>query len=254
MANLLEQIDIKRSPKHIAIIMDGNGRWAKKQGADRTVGHKAGIDALHRTLEAAGQAGVKYVTAYAFSTENWNRPKEEVDTIMGLVCYGVRLETQNLIDRGVRFFTIGDLNGLPEDSRKSLEYCIQATAHCDKVNLILAINYSSRWELVKTAQDLARKAANGEIKPEDINEEMVSKSLTTADFPDPDLLIRTGGEQRISNYLLWQISYSELYFSDTYWPDFGPDDIYKAIIEFQARERRFGKTSAQVQEEAKNIL
>ena len=254
MANLLEQIDIKRSPKHIAIIMDGNGRWAKKQGADRTVGHKAGIDALHRTLEAAEKAGVKYVTAYTFSTENWNRPKEEVDTIMNLICYGVRLETQNLIDRGARLLTIGDLNSLPVASRESLEYCMQATAHCDKVTLILAINYSSRWELIKMAQDLARKATNGEIKPEDINEEMVSKSLTTADFPDPDLLIRTGGEQRISNYLLWQISYSELYFCDTYWPEFGPDDLYKAIIEFQARERRFGKTSAQVQEEAKNIL
>lgn len=254
MANLLEQIDIKRSPKHIAIIMDGNGRWAKKQGADRTVGHKAGIDALHRTLEAAEKAGVKYVTAYTFSTENWNRPKEEVDTIMNLICYGVRLETQNLIDRGARLLTIGDLNSLPDASRESLEYCMQATAHCNKVTLILAINYSSRWELIKMAQDLARKAANGEIKPEDINEEMVSKSLTTADFPDPDLLIRTGGEQRISNYLLWQISYSELYFCDTYWPEFGPDDLYKAIIEFQARERRFGKTSAQVQEEAKNIL
>lgn len=251
MANLLEQIDIARSPKHIAIIMDGNGRWAKKQGADRTVGHKAGIDALHRTLEAAEKAGVKYVTAYTFSTENWNRPKEEVDTIMNLVCYGVRLETQNLIDRGARLLCIGDLNNLPQPSRESLEQCMAATAHCDKVTLILAINYSSRWELVKMAQDLAQKAVNGEIKPEDIDEKMVSNNLTTADFPDPDLLIRTGGEQRISNYLLWQISYSELYFCDTYWPEFGPDDLYKAIIEFQARERRFGKTSAQVQEEAK---
>ena len=251
MAELFDQIDLKRTPKHIAIIMDGNGRWAKKQGADRSVGHKAGIDALHRTLEAAEKAGVKYVTVYAFSTENWNRPKEEVDAIMNLICYGVRLETQNLIDRNSRLRIIGDIESLPQASRESLEYSMKATEHGTNTTLIVAINYSSRWELIKMAKDLAKKAVDGEIKPEEINEEVVCKSLTTADFPDPDLLIRTGGEQRISNYLLWQISYSELYFCDTYWPDFGPEDLYKAIIEYQNRERRFGKTSAQVQEEAK---
>ena len=254
MSELFDQIDLKRTPKHIAIIMDGNGRWAKKQGEDRSVGHKAGIDALHRTLDAAEKAGVKYVTAYAFSTENWNRPKEEVEAIMNLICYGVRLETQNLIDRNARLQIIGDIESLPQASRESLEYSMKATAHCTNTTLIVAINYSSRWELTKMAQDLARKAVNGEVKPEDISEDMICNSLTTAGIPDPDLLIRTGGEQRISNYLLWQISYSELYFCDTYWPEFGPEDLYKAIIEYQNRERRFGKTSAQVQEEQNNIL
>ena len=249
MSNLLEQIDKTRVPKHIAIIMDGNGRWAKQRGLERSEGHKAGLDALHTVLEAAGEAGVKYVTVYTFSTENWNRPQKEVDAIMDLVTYGVRMETPNLIERGARMLTIGDLSRLPQASRESLEYCMKATAHCDKVTLVLALNYSSRWELTKMAQDLAQKAVNGEIRPEDIDADMISSNLTTAAFPDPDLLIRTGGEQRISNYLLWQISYSELYFCDTYWPDFGADDLYKAILEFQNRERRFGKTSAQVQEE-----
>lgn len=251
MSNLLEQIDLSRVPKHIAIIMDGNGRWAKQRGLDRSAGHKAGIDALHRVLEAASDAGVKYVTAYTFSTENWNRPQEEVDAIMNLVIYGVRLETPELIARGARLTVIGDLSQLPQASRESLEWCMQQTAHCDRVTLILALNYSSRWEITKMVQDIARMAVNGEIRPEEISTETVSQHLTTADYPDPDLLIRTGGEQRISNYLLWQISYSELYFCDTYWPEFGADDLFKAIIEFQNRERRFGKTSAQVQEEMK---
>ena len=252
MSNLLEQIDKARVPQHIAIIMDGNGRWAKQRGLDRSAGHKAGVDALHDVLEAAGVAGVKYVTVYTFSTENWNRPQKEVEALMNLVIYGVRMETQNLIDRGVRMLTIGDLSQLPKASRESLEYCMDATAHCDKVTLVLALNYSSRWEITKMVQDLAKKAVNGEINPDDIDAQTISNNLTTAAFPDPDLLIRTGGEQRISNYLLWQISYSELYFCDTFWPDFKADDLYKAILEFQNRERRFGKTSAQVQEENQN--
>lgn len=251
MSDIIEKIDKSRVPQHIAIIMDGNGRWAKQRGLERSEGHKAGLDALHTVLEAAGEVGVKYVTVYTFSTENWNRPQQEVDAIMDLVTYGVRMETPNLIERGARMLTIGDLSRLPQASRESLEYCKKATAHCDKVTLVLALNYSSRWELTEMAKELARKAAKGEIDPEEIDAETISSHLTTADFPDPDLLIRTGGEQRISNYLLWQISYSELYFCDTFWPDFGADDLYKAIVEFQNRERRFGKTSAQVQEETK---
>lgn len=251
MSDIIEKIDKSRVPQHIAIIMDGNGRWAKQRGLERSEGHKAGLDALHTVLEAAGEVGVKYVTVYTFSTENWNRPQQEVDAIMDLVTYGVRMETPNLIERGARMLTIGDLSRLPQASRESLEYCKKATAHCDKVTLVLALNYSSRWELTEMAKELARKAAMGEIDPEEIDAETISSHLTTADFPDPDLLIRTGGEQRISNYLLWQISYSELYFCDTFWPDFGADDLYKAIVEFQNRERRFGKTSAQVQEETK---
>ena len=251
MSDIIEKIDKSRVPQHIAIIMDGNGRWAKQRGLERSEGHKAGLDALHTVLEAAGEVGVKYVTVYTFSTENWNRPQQEVDAIMDLVTYGVRMETPNLIERGARMLTIGDLSRLPQASRESLEYCKKATAHCDKVTLVLALNYSSRWELTEMAKELARKAAKGEIDPEEIDAETISSHLTTADFPDPDLLIRTGGEQRISNYLLWQISYSELYFCDTFWPDFGADDLYKAIVEFQNRERRFGRTSAQVQEETK---
>lgn len=251
MSDIIEKIDKSRVPQHIAIIMDGNGRWAKQRGLERSEGHKAGLDALHTVLEAAGEVGVKYVTVYTFSTENWNRPQQEVDAIMDLVTYGVRMETPNLIERGARMLTIGDLSRLPQASRESLEYCKKATAHCDKVTLVLALNYSSRWELTEMAKELARQAVKGEINPDDINAETISSHLTTADFPDPDLLIRTGGEQRISNYLLWQISYSELYFCDTFWPDFGADDLYKAIVEFQNRERRFGKTSAQVQEETK---
>lgn len=251
MSDIIEKIDKSRVPQHIAIIMDGNGRWAKQRGMERSEGHKAGLDALHTVLEAAGEVGVKYVTVYTFSTENWNRPQQEVDAIMDLVTYGVRMETPNLIERGARMLTIGDLSRLPQASRDSLEYCKKATAHCDKVTLVLALNYSSRWELTEMAKELARKAVKGEINPEDIDAETISSHLTTADFPDPDLLIRTGGEQRISNYLLWQISYSELYFCDTFWPDFGAEDLYKAIVEFQNRERRFGKTSAQVQEETK---
>lgn len=251
MSDIIEKIDKSRVPQHIAIIMDGNGRWAKQRGLERSEGHKAGLDALHTVLEAAGEVGVKYVTVYTFSTENWNRPQQEVDAIMDLVTYGVRMETPNLIERGARMLTIGDLSRLPQASRESLEYCKKATAHCDKVTLVLALNYSSRWELTEMAKELARKAAKGEIDPVEIDAETISSHLTTADFPDPDLLIRTGGEQRISNYLLWQISYSELYFCDTFWPDFGADDLYKAIVEFQNRERRFGKTSAQVQEETK---
>lgn len=251
MSELLDKIDKTRVPKHVAIIMDGNGRWAKQKGLDRSAGHKAGLEALHTVLEAASDAGVEYVTVYTFSTENWNRPQAEVDAIMNLVVYGVSLETPALIERNARLLCIGDLSRLPKKSLESLEYCQKATAHCTKCTLILALNYSSRWEITKAAQDLARKAANGEIKPEDINADMFSQHLTTAAIPDPDLLIRTGGEIRISNYMLWQISYSELYFCDTFWPDFGRDDLYKAIIEYQNRERRFGKTSAQVQEEAK---
>lgn len=251
MSDIIEKIDKSRVPQHIAIIMDGNGRWAKQRGLERSEGHKAGLDALHTVLEAAGEVGVKYVTVYTFSTENWNRPQQEVDAIMDLVTYGVRMETPNLIERGARMLTIGDLSRLPQASRESLEYCKKATAHCDKVTLVLALNYSSRWELTEMAKELARKAAKGEIDPVEIDAETISSHLTTADFPDPDLLIRTGGEQRISNYLLWQISYSELYFCDTFWPDFGADDLYKAIVEFQNRERRFGRTSAQVQEETK---
>lgn len=243
----LEQLDLTRVPQHVAVIMDGNGRWAKAQGEDRSVGHKAGVDALHNTIVACKEAGVKYITAYTFSTENWNRPKEEVDTLMNLIAWSVERETPGMIENGIRLNVIGNMGRLPEFAQNKLRECMEVTKDGQVITLTIALSYSSRWEIVNAAQQLAQQAAEGKIKPEDITEEMFSQSLCTYDLPDPDLLIRTGGEVRISNYLLWQISYSELYFCDTLWPEFGAEDLYEAILSFQNRERRFGKTSAQVQ-------
>lgn len=248
---LLEQIDKTRVPQHVAIIMDGNGRWAKRQGLDRSFGHRAGVDALHNTLEAAKNAGVKYMTVYTFSTENWNRPKEEVDTLMGLICFGVERETPGMIRNGVRLQVVGDLSRLPDDVRARMQKCIDDTAAGKDITLVIALSYSSRWEMTEAVRRLAAEAVAGKIRPDQIDEQMISAHLATASYPDPDLLIRTGGEQRISNYLLWQIAYSELYFTDTYWPDFTPDCLYQAILEYQNRERRFGKTSEQVTAERK---
>ncbi len=235
-------------PQHIAIIMDGNGRWAKRQGLDRSYGHKAGIDALHNTIEAAKNAGVKYLTVYTFSTENWNRPQAEVETLMGLMCFAIERETPGMIQNGVRLQVIGDMSRLPKDVAARMQKCIDETASGTAITLILALSYSSRWEITHMAKQLAAKAAEGLIKPEEITEEVISRHLTTAAYPDPDLLIRTGGEQRISNYLLWQVAYAEFYFTDAYWPDFGEEELLKAISAYQNRERRFGKTSEQIQE------
>lgn len=248
----LEDLDLTRVPKHVAIIMDGNGRWAKAQGMDRSAGHKAGIDSLHKTLEAAKDAGVKYMTVYSFSTENWNRPKEEVDALMNLIAWGLEMETPGMIEKGVRLQVIGDQSGLPEFAAAKLKNSIEQTKDGKDITFILALNYSSRMEIVHTMRKLAQQAANGDLRPEQIDEQLISQSLFTAEYPDPDLLIRTGGELRISNYLLWQISYSEFYFCDTLWPEFGREELYDAILEYQNRERRFGKTSEQVQNEAKN--
>jgi undecaprenyl diphosphate synthase len=243
---LLEQIDKSRVPQHIAIIMDGNGRWAKRQGLDRSFGHRAGIDSLHNTLEAAKAAGVKFVTVYTFSTENWNRPKEEVDLLMGLICFGVERETPGMIRNGVRLEVVGDLSRIPTDVRARMQQCVDDTAGGKDITLVIALSYSARWELTEMARRVAAEAAAGTLNPQEIDEQTVASRLAMAKYPDPDLLIRTGGEQRISNFLLWQIAYSELYFCDTYWPDFTPDCLYKAILDYQSRERRFGKTSEQV--------
>lgn len=245
----LEELDKSRVPQHVAIIMDGNGRWAKRQGMDRSVGHKAGVDALHRTLEAAHMAGIKWLTVYTFSTENWNRPKQEVDTLMNLLAWAVERETEGLIKNGVRLKVVGDMDRLPDTARNKLLGCIANTAQGDKITLVLILSYSSRWEIADTARRLAQQAVEGKIKPEEIDEKLFDQHLLTEGMPDPDLLIRTGGEFRISNYLLWQISYSELYFCDTLWPDFGPEQLFDALLDYQGRERRFGKTSAQVQAE-----
>ncbi len=245
----LEQLDKARMPKHVAIIMDGNGRWAKAQGLDRSAGHKAGIGALHNVLEAAGKAGVKYLTVYTFSTENWNRPKEEVDALMNLVAWGIDQEKEALVKKGVRLIILGDISRMPDFARTKTVECMEATKNGNVINLVVAFNYGSRFEIAGAMQRIAQQVQQGALKIEDISEQTVTDNLLTAGIPDPELLIRTGGEQRISNYLLWQIAYSELYFCNTYWPEFGESDLYDAILDYQGRERRFGKTSAQVQEE-----
>lgn len=247
----LEQLDKTRIPQHVAVIMDGNGRWAKSKGYDRSFGHKAGVDSLHNMMVAAKAAGVRYITVYTFSTENWNRPKQEVDTLMNLIAWGVERETPGMIENGMSLKVIGDLSRLPEFAYNKLMECIDRTKDGKDITLIIALSYSSRWEITNAVKQIAQQAVDGKIKPEEITEEVFSKNLCTCEYPDPDLLIRTGGEIRISNYLLWQISYSELYFCDTLWPDFAAEDLYEAILSYQNRERRFGKTSAQVQAESK---
>ncbi len=233
-------------PVHVAIIMDGNGRWAKQRGLERTEGHVEGVNTVRRVTEIASELGVQYLTLYTFSIENWNRPKSEVDALMNLVVVAIERETPDLIKNNVSLRMIGDEQSLPEFARTRLKKCIADTAHCTGLKLVLALSYSSRWEIVRAVKSLAESALKGAISVDDIDEKMISSSLTTVDIPDPDLLIRTGGEQRISNFLMWQISYSELYFTDKYWPDFSKEDFCEAIADFQNRERRFGKTSEQV--------
>ena len=247
--SLIDNIDRSRVPQHVAIIMDGNGRWAKRQGLDRSFGHQAGVDALHRTLEAAKAIGIKYMTVYTFSTENWNRPQQEVDTLMHLIVWGVERETPGMIANGVRLQVVGDTSRIPAFARERMQKCIDDTAGGKDITLVIALSYSSRWEITEAARTLARRAKDGTLDPDDIDEQMMAGALATRAYPDPDLLIRTGGEYRISNYLLWQIAYSELYFCDTFWPDFGERQLCEAVLDYQGRERRFGKTSAQVQEE-----
>ncbi|MBR4962462.1 MAG: isoprenyl transferase [Muribaculaceae bacterium] len=246
MTSYLQQIDKTRLPKHIAIIMDGNGRWAKAQGFDRSYGHKKGVDSVRVVTEAATEIGIKYLTLYTFSTENWNRPKEEIDALMALMVMAIERETPDLIKNGVRLQAIGNLDRMPEEVRARLNKCISDTAQGTGVTLVLALSYSSRWEIVDAVKKISSKVKNGEMAIEDINEDTITSSLTTSQIPDPDLLIRTGGEERISNFLMWQISYSELYFTSEYWPEFGKESLYKAICNYQSRERRFGKTSEQL--------
>lgn len=243
-----EQIQKERMPQHIAIIMDGNGRWAKKQGLARVFGHKKGVETVHNITEAAAEIGLRYLTLYAFSTENWNRPKEEVDALMNILVDTIRKETPTLMKNNVRLLTIGDTSRLPEDARKKFMQCIEETSVNTGLSLVLALSYSSRWEIVEAMKEVARRAENGEMHADDITEEIASTLMTTNNIPDPDLLIRTSGELRISNFLLWQLAYSELYFTDLSWPEFKEEDFYAAIVDYQHRERRFGKTSEQVTE------
>lgn len=241
-------VDMERIPRHVAIIMDGNGRWAEARGLARSEGHSEGVVSVNHITRVAGEMGVKYLTLYAFSTENWNRPKEEVDALMRLIAWSILRETPELVRNNVRLRLIGDIERLPEEARDCLGKGLEATSECTGLNLILSLSYSSRWELTHAMRELAGKAARGEINPDDISEATISSHLTTSSFPDPDLLIRTGGEHRISNFLLWQIAYSELYFTPVLWPDFREEEFVKAIASFQNRERRFGKTSAQVRQ------
>lgn len=242
--SFLEKIDKNKLPKHVAIIMDGNGRWAKQRNLDRTFGHKAGIDSVRDMIEAAREIGVPYMTLYTFSTENWNRPAEEIDTLMSLMVQSVVNETPDLIKNGIRLTAIGDIDRLPEDAKNALNSCIQDTAHCQGLILVLALSYSSKWEIVRAFNNISKDLQKGILN--EIDETTITNYLTTKNIPDPDLLIRTGGEKRISNFLLWQIAYSELYFTDILWPDFRKESFFEAIVDYQTRERRFGKTSEQI--------
>ena len=242
-----EVLSASHIPSHVAIIMDGNGRWAKQRGLPRTEGHIRGQDALRTTLRAAAKRGIKYLTVYTFSTENWSRPQEEVDALMSILVSAIHAETPQLIAEGVRMRAIGDLSRLPQQAQDSLAESIELTKDGAQITLILALSYSSRDEIRRASQRLAAETAAGRLRPEEITEELISSDLDTAEYPDPDLVIRTGGEERISNYLLWQSAYSELYFSETYWPDFGQEALDEALAAYASRERRFGKTSEQIQ-------
>ena len=246
MDTLKDKIIIDRLPRHIAVIMDGNGRWAKEQGKMRVFGHQHGVDAVRNVTEACAELGVEYLTLYAFSTENWNRSSFEVDALMSLLTQALKTEVKTLNDNNIRLDAVGDLTRIPKLQYNALMSAIENTKDNTRMTLTLCLSYSGRWELTETVKKIARKVKNGELNPEDINEKMVSDNLATSYMPDPELLIRTSGEIRISNFLLWQLAYSELYFTKKYWPDFSKEDLYEAIIDYQSRERRFGKTSEQL--------
>lgn len=246
--SLLQSVDKKKLPLHIAIIMDGNGRWAAQHGKDRIFGHQQGVESVRRVIEAAAEIGIKYLTLYAFSTENWGRPDDEVSALMGIMVQSLNNETDNLIKNKVRLSAIGDLDRLADDVRERLSETIRLTSSSTGLNLVVALSYSSRWEIAEAARKIADETAKGVIKIESVNEILFEKYLSTSGIPDPDLMIRTSGELRISNFLLWQLAYTELYFTEKLWPDFSKEDFYNAIIDFQNRERRFGKTSEQILE------
>ena len=244
--SLIEKIDKNRLPRHVAIIMDGNGRWAKAKGKDRSFGHQEGVVSVRKIMDAVTQLGLKYLTLYTFSTENWNRPEEEVQALMSLLVSAIHRETPDMMKKNVRLTAIGALSRLREDAYNTLQECIDTTSANTGTTLVLALIYSSRWEITSAARQLAQEVLEQKINTNDITEAMVSDHLTTKNIPDPDLLIRTGGEKRISNFLLWQLSYAEFFFTDVFWPDFREEELYEAILYYQQRERRFGKTSEQL--------
>jgi undecaprenyl diphosphate synthase len=244
--DLRSQIDVGRLPKHIAIIMDGNGRWAKEHNMPRVFGHRSGVKAVREATEAAAEIGIDYLTLYAFSTENWRRPKYEVGALMKLLVDTLDKEVKTLNKNNIRLQAIGDIERLPAQTLVALRKGIESTRNNDRMTLVLALNYSSKWEILEATRKIAADACDGIIKPEDIDQEVFGNALSTRGIPDPELLIRTSGESRISNFLLWQIAYSELCFMPVYWPDFDKNKFYEAIIDYQSRERRFGKTSEQL--------
>lgn len=244
--NLFDSIDRSKLPKHIAIIMDGNGRWAKERGEERVYGHYEGVMSVREIVDACGDIGIKYLTLYAFSTENWNRPKAEVDALMELMVNTIKREIIDLRKNNVRIHIIGDFASLPEVCQKEMNEAKEATATNTGLNLILALSYSSRQEIVETTRKIAFKIQSGDLKPEDINYSVFENNMETSNFPDPELMIRTSGEYRISNFLLYQLAYSELYFTSVHWPDFRKNNLYEALLNYQQRQRRFGKTSEQI--------
>lgn len=241
-----DQIDTNRLPEHIAIIMDGNGRWAKNQGKFRVFGHESGVLSVKDIVEGCVDIGVKYLTVYAFSTENWNRPIEEVNALMELLIATINQEAETLNKNNVRLNAIGDLKSLPQKCIDDLANVMQITSKNDRCTLTLALSYSAKWEILEAAKNIAAKIADNQLKLEEVNEELFASELTTKDMPDPELMIRTSGEHRVSNFLLWQMAYTELYFTETLWPDFRREDLFEAIVDYQKRERRFGKISEQL--------
>jgi undecaprenyl diphosphate synthase len=243
---LKQSIDKTNVPQHVAIIMDGNGRWATKQGEDRVFGHHEGVNSVREIVEACGEIGVKHLTLYAFSTENWNRPKEEVDALMELLVATISMETPNLDKKGVKLQAIGDIESLPQSCQKELQESIDFTSKNDTLTLILALSYSSKWEITNAVKQIAKKVEEGKMNSKDITSKDIEKHLSTSKWPEPELMIRTSGEHRISNFLLWQLAYAEFYFTETLWPDFRKNEFFKAILSYQNRERRFGQTSEQI--------
>ena len=246
MSDLKSQIIPDKVPRHIAIIMDGNGRWAKQKGMPRVLGHRSGVKSVRDVTEAAAEIGVQYLTLYAFSTENWNRPPAEVTALMTLLVETIKGEIRDLNKNGVRLMAIGDIEALPASSLKALRQGMEDTKNNTRITLVLALNYSAKWEILRAARQLAEQARTGALLPADINESVFENALSTQGIPDPELLIRTSGETRISNFLLWQIAYAELYFTPVFWPDFGKKELFEAILSYQRRERRFGMTSEQI--------
>jgi undecaprenyl diphosphate synthase len=247
----METLDMKRLPKHIAIIMDGNGRWAKEQGQDRLFGHYHGVMSVRSAVEAAAELGIQFLTLYAFSTENWERPAAEVTGLMTLFVETIAKEVPELHKNNIKLVFIGNLGLLPKNARAALEDATAQTAQNTGLTVIIALSYSGRWELVEAAKNIAQKAVDGKIEIQEITESIFAENLTTAGFPDPELMIRTSGERRISNFLLYQLAYAELYFTETRWPEFRKENLVEALLEYQSKERRFGKTSAQIQQVSK---